>query len=411
MQIKDLELLSKSLAPVFKNFVDSAMNSLRKELSEDMAKISDELKSSIGSLRNEVEQIKAIEIPSLDLTPAMEDIERRFKEFEENIELPKDGTSVTLEDVAPLIDELAEKLIENSNSALNEAKVNVEAAIKIVEQMPIPKDGKSFTLEDAEPVLDEIKAEIYSKVSNELNLKLKEEVALIPVPKDGQSVTLEDVLPLLEEVKSELQKGVEVASKEAENKIAFVLEKAISELPVPVDGINGIDGKDGLDGCDGKDGEDGRDATQIEILPTIEEGKSYPRGTYAKHNNGLWRAFERTFGMRGWECIVSGIADIEIEQVGEKHFSIAMVTSEDQKVVKEFNLPVMLYKGVFKEADVYSKGDVVTWGGSAWHSNVDENKSKPGTNSDWTLTVKKGRDYKEPVAKAKVDTSKGVSIK
>ena len=50
---------------------------------------------------------------------------------------------------------------------------------------------------------------------------------------------------------------------------------------------------------DGAPGADGRDALQLEVLPAVDEQKSYTRGTYAKHVGGLWRAFEQTSGMRG----------------------------------------------------------------------------------------------------------------
>ena len=65
--------------------------------------------------------------------------------------------------------------------------------------------------------------------------------------------------------------------------------------------------------------QDGRDALQLEIQPFIDEGKSYPRGSYATHNGGLWRAYEKTHGMRGWECIVDGVSDVDISMNGQRN--------------------------------------------------------------------------------------------
>lgn len=52
------------------------------------------------------------------------------------------------------------------------------------------------------------------------------------------------------------------------------------------------------------------------------------------------------------------------------------------------------YCGVFQGASTYNRGDLVTSGGSMWHSNVDGNRSKPGTGTSWQLAVKAGRDAK-----------------
>lgn len=167
-------------------------------------------------------------------------------------------------------------------------------------------------------------------------------------------------------------------------------------------GKNGLDGKNGKDGIDGKDGEngkngingtDGKDALDIEILPDIDINKQYPRGTYATHNGGLWRSHQSTKGLRGWECIVKGISDIDIKQIDERNFSIKITNSDNQLIEKAFSLPVMIYRGVYKEGTHYSKGDTVTWGGSLWHCNQDT-QVKPDNveTKHWTLAAKRGRD-------------------
>lgn len=142
---------------------------------------------------------------------------------------------------------------------------------------------------------------------------------------------------------------------------------------------------------------DGRDALQLEVLPAIDEAKSYTRGTYAKHAGGLWRAFEQTSGMRGWECIVEGVKELQVDMV-DKRLSVKAVMSSGAfaEMVKE--LPIQIYRGVFKSDDPYHQGDTVTWAGSLWHCNVTGTKALPGDgSSDWTLAVKKGRDGREVV--------------
>ena len=141
---------------------------------------------------------------------------------------------------------------------------------------------------------------------------------------------------------------------------------------------------------------DGRDALQPEILPAINETKSYTRGTYAKHAGGLWRSFEQTSGMRGWECIVDGIAVVIPEMVG-KTLKMKVLHSSGMETDLSAHIPVQTYKGVFAHGE-HEQGDTVTWAGSLWHCNKTGTESKPGDGSaDWTLAVKKGRDGREVV--------------
>lgn len=160
----------------------------------------------------------------------------------------------------------------------------------------------------------------------------------------------------------------------------MVKESVVEEfakLKMPVDGI---DGRDGLD---------------IEILPDIDEQKSYARGRYATHKGGLWRSYEQTDGMRGWECIVNGVDDIHARQVDAKRLEITAVTSKGGARNFVFNFPAMIYRDVYKSDETYAAGDCVTWGGSLWHCNVAETKTKPGDGQDWTLAAKKGRDGRD----------------
>ena len=166
------------------------------------------------------------------------------------------------------------------------------------------------------------------------------------------------------------------------------------------DGKNGDNGKDGengengSDGRDGRDGIDGVDGLDIEVLPAINENKSYPRGTYATHNGGLWKTVKATDGMDGWECVINGVADFEVDYDGERNFNIKMIASNGEIKEKSFDVPVMIYKNVYKETD-YKKGDTVTFAGSLWYANK-ETKERPGAGSkDWTLAAKRGADGKD----------------
>lgn len=166
-------------------------------------------------------------------------------------------------------------------------------------------------------------------------------------------------------------------------------------IPAPIAGESGIDGSNGRDG---RDGADGRDAAQIDVLPVIDESRSYPRGTYARQAGGLWRAFESTHGMRGWECIVEGIAE-ESETLCEDGRTLVRRTlySSGRTFERSITMATVLDKGVYKTDVQYAPGDAVTWAGSVWiaqrRDDIALPYGKPGTaGSGWRLAVKAGRD-------------------
>ena len=65
-----------------------------------------------------------------------------------------------------------------------------------------------------------------------------------------------------------------------------------------------------------------------------------------------------------------------------------------RELVREIKTRVILYRKVWREGE-YEGGDVVTWGGSAWHCEVEKTTAKPGDSSDWRLMVKEGARGKD----------------
>lgn len=214
---------------------------------------------------------------------------------------------------------------------------------------------------------------------------VSEAVANIPPPEDGKSLTPDDVQPMLQEMVDKAF-GAIPTPKDGKDYDPAVLKQAVEEavsnavanLPPP------------------EPGENGRDALALEILPFIDEEKSYPRGSYATHNGGLWRAYEKTHGMRGWECVVDGVAGVEIERSEQRHFTLTVNRASGSRETKSFDVPVMIYQGVFKSGQEYLPGDTVTWGGSLWHCD-EQTQDKPGEmgSKGWTLATKRGRDGRD----------------
>lgn len=160
-------------------------------------------------------------------------------------------------------------------------------------------------------------------------------------------------------------------------------------------GADGLHGKDGRDGRDGKDGEPGRDATQLDPLPAIDEAKSYPRGTWASHRGGLWKALAQTDGMQGWQVMVDGVAAIGAVEAGNlRSFVLTIATASGKTLELPFHVPAMIYRGIWKEGE-YERGDCVTWGGSMFHCDAEKTTDKPETSPAWKLCAKRGRDGKD----------------
>lgn len=309
-------------------------------------------------------------------------IKAQFAGYERRLELAEQKAAQALAlDIDARIKlatlEAVKSVTESMRSELAQAKQEAADATKrandLAASLRQPEDGKSVTAEDVLPLLEGL---------------VSKRIAEIPAPKDGASVTLDDVRPVIEEaVRREIealprpQDGKSVTLDELRPVVVDEVKAAVSAIEIP----------------EPRDGEDGRDALHLEILPAIDLDKSYPRGSYAKHAGGLWRAFEQTHGMRGWEVIVEGLAEHRIEQIDERTFEAVSVLSSGAEVRKSVSIPVVIDRGVFKADSEYRSGDGVTWGGSYWVATKDEPAGKPGEpgSDGWRLAVKRGRDGKD----------------
>ena len=339
-----------SLIKVLGEEFSKAIADLREQFSkslEQQRQVYDEKLAQLSVLTGEIKSaplpdVAAMVADAVAALPAPEppqlpDIASMVSDAVAAIPHPRDGKSLTPDDVQPMLQEM----VDNAFNAL-----------------PVPKDGKDF-----DPAV--LKQAVEQAVS--------EAVAAIPVPQDGKSLTPEDVQPMLQQLVA--------ASVPVLPDIKTLVSEAMAALPLAEPG---------------RDGEDGRDALALEILPFIDEEKSYPRGSYVTHNGGLWRAYEKTHGMRGWECVVDGVAGVEIERSGQRCFTLTVNRASGGSETKSFDVPVMIYQGVFKSGQEYLPGDTVTWGGSLWHCD-EQTQDKPGETGSkgWTLAAKRGRDGRD----------------
>ncbi|WP_248884238.1 phage gp6-like head-tail connector protein [Escherichia coli] len=272
-----------------------------------------------------------------------------------------------------------QKMADDFQQALEKTASNLEKQLEelrrsIPEVQPVEIPDVSKMVSEAVSAIELPKApelpDLSQSIADAAQSAVKQALESLPKPKDGKSVSAEDLRSLVEEVVSaSLPEPVDV------EKLA---EDVAANIPVP------------------EPGSDGKDALSIELEPFIDEKKSYPRGTYATHNGGLWRSHEKTHGMRGWECIVDGVSNVDIKQDNQRTFSISLERASGAVEVKSFDVPVTIYRDVFKTGTEYQPGDTVTWGGSMWHCN-EPTTDKPGETGSkgWTLAVKKGRDLRD----------------
>ncbi|MDP9991973.1 hypothetical protein J2W28_001001 [Variovorax boronicumulans] len=333
-----------------------------------------------------------------DADPA--EVARLVQEAVAALPAPKDGTSVTIEEVAPLVAEEVGKAVAALPEPAKGKDADPELVASLVRdevaKLPPAEPGKSVTVEEVAPLIaEQVRVAVEALPAPEngkdadpesIAQLVREAIDAVPKPKDGSSVTATDVAPLIAEEVSKAvaaipapKDGESVPVEQVQRMVDDAVSKALASVRMP------------------KDGDPGRDAAHIEILPAIDAAKSYPRGTYAKHAGGLWRSYETTTELKGWECIVEGVAQLSIEQHADnpRKFLVNLSTSSGRQEVKEFNMPVVLYRGIFKEGDAYEAGDSVTWGGSTWIALQDTGSKPDSVDGTWRLAVKRGSPGKD----------------
>lgn len=294
------------------------------------------------------------------------------------------------EPIAPDLEAIA-KLVQlpEVRHGKDAAEVDMDALAKAAAalvQLPEPVPGKDAAEVDLDALAKAAAALIEVPPAIEPDLEAIAKLVVLPEVKDGKDADPVDLEAVAALVKLPEPEKIDVDA----------IARAAAELiPVPVI----------------PEPEHGRDAIDLEILPAIDEAKQYPRGTYAAHRGGLWKSYERTHGLRGWECIVDGIDAVSVTQDAVREFSVTLAKSSGASVVQKFQLPIQVYKGVYRDDETYEAHDNVTWAGSQWTSTKAENTDKPGSSDAWTLVVKAGRPGKDLRENASTfDASKGVKL-
>lgn len=299
--------------------------------------------------------------------------------------------------------------------------VSVEKAASL---LPKPVEGQTFTLSDIKSLIAEGVEKSISALPQGpqgapgVDGRDGEKGDTGPAGNDGRSITVEDVLPTLKQIVSEEvsklpkpergEKGepgdrgadgtpASVDEEEIAEKVLSQVMEALKSIPVPKDG------KDGRDGIDGKDGV-GATSAMIdrngELVLTMSDGKTIQLGCVVGKDG---RSIEETSIKSMVEDAVSslpkpkdgadglGFDDMDLAEKDEGIFLQFMRGDR----VKEFRLPVVTDRGVFKIGTVYRKGDGITDQGSFWIAQKDEVTERPGSCDGWRLAVKRGQNGKD----------------
>jgi len=250
----------------------------------------------------------------------------------------RDGASVTVADVEPMV------------AALVERAVNA---------LPVPKDG--------EPGKDGSTVEA-SEVERMVSATVEKAIAALPVARDGSDG----------KDGTDGRDGVSVSPDEIQGLVVSAVEKAVAALPAAKDGT---DGKDGVAVAGALIDREGA------LVVTLSNGETKSLGVVVGRDGK-----DGDPGPAGRDALQ--VKDIDLRLGDDSRTLILSLDDGDVAYTAEIGVPTMIYRGVFKDGECYEKGDTVTWAGSLWHCNA-ETKDKPGEGSDqWTLAVKKGRDAK-----------------
>ncbi len=159
-------------------------------------------------------------------------------------------------------------------------------------------------------------------------------------------------------------------------------------------GTHGARGEKGESGDQGPPGEPGSAGPAGKNL-TIDDVRDFLDAGMAKwmlDSDRLYRKHVDDF-IAALPKPKDGVDGLPIDAIKYDHEMRSIVFIRDEIIVHELKLYTPRYEGVWHEGS-YEMGLMVTFGGNLWSATKDT-EAKPGTNGDWILCVKKGRDGRD----------------
>jgi hypothetical protein len=390
---------------------------------------------------------------SLRLDAALSDLKRQTAEWElrfdrleravgERLATVKDGASVTVADVTPLVEETVRAAVASATEAARSG-ISDEIAEKIA-ALPPAKDGV-----DADPetvarhlraaIEPEIEALVSQRVA-EINVPpatidrdalaaaareavaalpvprdgadvdmdavralIVEEVAKVPAPKDGHTPTAEEIAPLVDKAVADAVAALPppAPGKDADmDLVRQFIQEEFANLPVPKDGETPSDERlreiaapiiaEAVAAL--PPAQPGKDADPAEIRRMVEEAVS----AIPAPKDGETPTPEAIRGVVE-EVVKAAVEALPKPKDGEDGASIdpAEVRAMVEEAVaaipkpqdgKDGRLPVVKAW----EDRVYYEGEVCSHNGATYQASVDTGRAPP--HADWTCIAAKGRD-------------------
>lgn len=177
---------------------------------------------------------------------------------------------------------------------------------------------------------------------------------------------------------------------------ADLIRQQVAALPTPRDGV------------DGKDGTPGRDADEaaivkrvLEVIPTPRDGidgKDGPKGDSGRDGRDGLPGVPGAHGEKGIDGKdgMDGFSpdNLEIEWNDDDDALVVRLLANDRVVERKARLPIPRDADIYVKGKTYQKGQIVTYGGSAFIARRDTSALIGGDppSPDWRLFVKRGRD-------------------
>jgi hypothetical protein len=149
------------------------------------------------------------------------------------------------------------------------------------------------------------------------------------------------------------------------------IERAISKLPAAKDGVGLADALIDKDGA---------------LVLTLTDGRT--------KSLGVVMGKDGRDGKDGAPGETFTLDDFDIVPLDERTIKMGF-TKGDVMHSFELAFPVPVYRGVFRDAETYERGDMTTWAGSLWHCNEPKGLKPGAEDSGWQLAAKAGRPGKD----------------
>lgn len=312
-----------------------------RQVHEQLAPSTEEFKKGLSAIEK---SFASIEIPTLPDIPAMinevvrELVDKKFAEYP----VPKDGHSVTVEEVTPMIEGLVDRATTSLRQAIDD---EIGKAVANIPQVKDGEPGKSVTIEEVTPVLEQFVRRVTDPIPVMITEKVAEAVSKIPAAKDGAGL-MGAVIDRNNHLVMTLSDGKSidvgpVVGKDADMKeLTQTLRQLVDDIPKPRDGFGFEDLSVEYDGqrsfslkfVRGADSEEFKFKLPVMIYKNVyQPGASYEQGDVVTWAGAMWHCDKNTDtkpgdGNDNWTLAVKrGRNAKEVVPVGPKKSPIVKV--------------------------------------------------------------------------------------